>query len=101
MIEASRLWDDVTCHVWRPAAESVVRVASERLKPVDAAEAGHPARIRYVLYAARITRASGGVGGCRGAIPGARPDRKTSRQPSPSIAAPSSAFQWKRILLTI
>ena len=54
VVEVSRLWDDATYHVWLPATESVVRVTSDRLKPVDAAEAGHPARIRYVLYAARI-----------------------------------------------
>jgi superfamily II DNA or RNA helicase len=54
VVEVSRLWDDATYHVWLPATESVVRVTPDRLKPLDAAEAGHPARIRYVLYAARI-----------------------------------------------
>jgi superfamily II DNA or RNA helicase len=54
VVEVSRLWDDATYHVWLPAAESVVRATTDRLKPLDAAEAGHPARIRYVLYAARI-----------------------------------------------
>jgi len=54
VVEVSRLWDDATYHVWLPATESVVRATSDRLKPLDAAEAGHPARIRYVLYAARI-----------------------------------------------
>jgi hypothetical protein len=54
VVEVSRLWDDATYHVWLPATESVVRATSERLKPLEAAEAGHPARIRYVLYAARI-----------------------------------------------
>ena len=54
VVEVSRLWDDATYHVWLPATESVVRATPDRLKPLDAAEAGHPARIRYVLYAARI-----------------------------------------------
>lgn len=54
VVEVSRLWDDATYHVWLPATESVVRTTPDRLKPLDAAEAGHPARIRYVLYAARI-----------------------------------------------
>src|ERR1035438_9672463 len=31
-----------------------MRATPDRLKPLDAAEAGHPPRIRYVLYAARI-----------------------------------------------
>ena len=47
-------WDDATYHVWFPASESVVRATAERLKPLDASETGHAARIRYVLYAARI-----------------------------------------------
>lgn len=54
VVEVSRLWDDPTYHVWLPATESVVRATPDRLKPLDAAEAGHPPRIRYVLYAARI-----------------------------------------------
>ncbi len=54
VVEVSRLWDDATYHVWFPATDSVVRATPDRLKPLDAAEAGHPARIRYVLYAARI-----------------------------------------------
>ncbi len=54
VVEASCLWDDATYHVWLPASESVVRATPDRLKPLDAAEAGHPPRIRYVLYAARI-----------------------------------------------
>ncbi len=54
VVEVSRLWDDATYHVWFPATNSVVRATPDRLKPLDAAEAGHPARIRYVLYAARI-----------------------------------------------
>lgn len=54
VVEASGLWDDATYHVWLPAVDSVVRATPDRLKPLDAAEAGHPPRIRYVLYAARI-----------------------------------------------
>jgi superfamily II DNA or RNA helicase len=54
VVEASCLWDDATYHVWLPAADSVVRATPDRLKPLDAAEAGHPPRIRYVLYAAHI-----------------------------------------------
>ena len=54
VVEVSRLWDDAAYHVWLPATESVVRATPDRLKPLGAAEAGHPARIRYVLYAARI-----------------------------------------------
>jgi superfamily II DNA or RNA helicase len=54
VVEASRLWDDATYHVWLPATESVVRATPDRLKPLDAAEAGNASRIRYVLYAARI-----------------------------------------------
>jgi superfamily II DNA or RNA helicase len=54
VVEVSRLWDDATYHVWLPATESVVRSTPDRLKPLDAAEAAHPPRIRYVLYAARI-----------------------------------------------
>ena len=54
VVEVSRLWDDATYHVWLPATESVVRATPDRLKPLDDAEASHPARIGYVLYAARI-----------------------------------------------
>jgi superfamily II DNA or RNA helicase len=54
VVEVSRLWEDATCHVWLPASESIVRATADRLKPLVSAEAGHPARIRYVLYAARI-----------------------------------------------
>jgi hypothetical protein len=36
------------------ASDSVVRVAPDRLKPLESAGAGNPPRIRYVLYAARI-----------------------------------------------
>ena len=54
VVESSCLWDDATYHVWLPAVDSVVRATPDRLKPLDAAEAGHPPRIRYVLYAARI-----------------------------------------------
>jgi SNF2 family DNA or RNA helicase len=54
VVEASCLWDDATYHVWLPGVDSVVRAAPDRLKPLGAAEAGHPPRIRYVLYAARI-----------------------------------------------
>jgi superfamily II DNA or RNA helicase len=54
VVEVSRLWDDATYHVWLPAVDSVVRATPDRLKPLDAAEADHPPRIRYVLYAARI-----------------------------------------------
>ncbi len=54
VVEASCLWDDATYHVWLPASKSVVRATPDRLKLLDAAEAGHPPRIRYVLYAARI-----------------------------------------------
>jgi len=39
--------------------DNVVRLVSDRLKPLDAAEAGHPPRIRYVLYAARIVNLLG------------------------------------------
>jgi superfamily II DNA or RNA helicase len=54
VVEVSRLWDDCSYHVWFPETESVVRITPDRLKPLDAAEAGNPSRIRYVLYAARI-----------------------------------------------
>jgi superfamily II DNA or RNA helicase len=54
VVEVSRLWDDATYHVWLPAAESVVRATPDRLRPLEASDANHPARIRYVLYAARI-----------------------------------------------
>jgi len=54
VVEVSHLWDDATYHVWLPGSESVVRATPDCLKLLDAAEAGHPARIRYVLYAARI-----------------------------------------------
>lgn len=54
VVEASSLWDDATFLVWLPATDSVVRVTPDRLKPLDAAETAHPARIRYVLHAARI-----------------------------------------------
>src|SRR5689334_20394224 len=54
VVEVSRLWDDATCLVWLPAADSVIRAAPERLKPLDTAEVGNPPRIRYVINAARI-----------------------------------------------
>jgi superfamily II DNA or RNA helicase len=54
VLESSSLWDEATFLVWLPATDSVVRVPPDRLKPLDASETGHPARIRYLLYAARI-----------------------------------------------
>jgi superfamily II DNA or RNA helicase len=54
VVEVSRLWDDATYHVWLPAMASVVRATPDRLKPLEASDANQPARIRYVLYAARI-----------------------------------------------
>jgi SNF2 family DNA or RNA helicase len=54
VIETSSLWDDIACHVWFPATNSVVRIPADRLESIDTADANHPSRIRYVLYAAKI-----------------------------------------------
>ena len=55
VVEVSHLWDEATYHVWLPGADTVLRATHDRLGTIEAAEAGLPARIRYVLYAAHIT----------------------------------------------
>ena len=59
VVEISRLWGDATYRVWLPSMETVVRVTEDQLKPFDVAESGNPARIRYVLYAARVANLLG------------------------------------------
>ncbi|HEY2384764.1 MAG TPA: hypothetical protein VGK48_26610 [Terriglobia bacterium] len=51
VVDISCLWDDVTYHVWLPTNDSVIRATPDQF-----AEVGHPERIRYILYAARIAR---------------------------------------------
>jgi hypothetical protein len=56
VLEDSRFWDAISPQVGLPLSDSVIRLAPDRLKSLDTAETANPARIRYLLYAARIAK---------------------------------------------
>jgi superfamily II DNA or RNA helicase len=55
VVECSRLWEDTTYTIWLPATESVVRVTANKLKSFDFGDTAYSPRIRYILFASRIS----------------------------------------------
>src|ERR1700747_1978346 len=54
VIEVTRLWDDVSYHVWLSSANTVIRATGLQLKRIDEAGRTTPEKIRFTLYASRI-----------------------------------------------
>src|SRR5271165_4022075 len=54
VIEVTRLWDDVSYHVWLSSANTVIRTTGPQLKRIDEAGGATPEKIRFTLYASRI-----------------------------------------------
>lgn len=57
VIEAQALWGEVTCRIWLPDRDSVVRIPASRLKPLESAAIGSPDNIAYIAAAARVSDA--------------------------------------------
>lgn len=57
VIEAQTLWGETTCRVWLPGRDSVVRIPTSRLKPLESAGTGSPDDIAYIAAAARVADA--------------------------------------------
>ena len=57
VIEAQTLWGEITCQVWLPGRDTVVRILASRLKPLESAGTGSPDYIAYVAAAARVADA--------------------------------------------
>jgi superfamily II DNA or RNA helicase len=57
VIEYQTLWGETTCRVWLPGRDSVVRMPTSRLKPLESAPTGSPDGIAYVAAAARVADA--------------------------------------------
>lgn len=57
VIESQKLWGEATCRVWLPGRDSVVRVAANRLRPVEYSGSGSPESIAYVAAAGRVADA--------------------------------------------
>ncbi len=57
IIETQTLWGETTCRVWLPSQDAVVRVRSDRLKPLGEADIGTSESIAYIAAAARIADA--------------------------------------------
>jgi superfamily II DNA or RNA helicase len=57
VIESQTLWGEITCRVWLPSRDSVVRIPASRLKPIDSMGATSPDEIAYVAAAARVADA--------------------------------------------
>ena len=56
-MEARNLWDHVGYRVFLPGREATVRVAADSLLPVSVSVDGGPARLAYVIAAARVADA--------------------------------------------
>jgi superfamily II DNA or RNA helicase len=54
VIEVTRLWDNVSYHVWLSSANTVIRTTGPQLKRIDEAGGTTPEKIRFTLYASRI-----------------------------------------------
>lgn len=57
VIETQTLWGETTCRVWLPSQDAVVRVRSDRLKPLSEANIDTSDFIAYTATAARIADA--------------------------------------------
>ena len=54
VIEAQTFWDQMTCRVWLPGSDSVVRVSAAKLKPIEDSFSTSPHYVTYLAAAARI-----------------------------------------------
>jgi hypothetical protein len=57
VIEVQTLWGEMTCRVWLPGRDSVVRVPASRLAPLGDSGTGIDDGIAYVAAAARVADA--------------------------------------------
>ncbi len=57
VIETQTLWGDMTCRVWLPGSDLVVRIPASSLKPLEDAATFTPAGVAYVTAAARVADA--------------------------------------------
>ncbi|GBD96925.1 MAG TPA: hypothetical protein ENG83_13240 [Nitrospirae bacterium] len=57
VIETQTLWGETTCRVWLPGKDTVVRVRSDRLKPLNEANFSSSDHIAYITAAARVADA--------------------------------------------
>jgi hypothetical protein len=57
VIESQTLWGETTCRGWLPGRDSVVRIPSSRLKPIESAGTSSPDNIAYIAAAARVADA--------------------------------------------
>jgi len=57
VIESQTLWGEITCRVWLPGRDSVVRVPASRLKSLEDAGICSPDAIAYITAAARVADA--------------------------------------------
>ncbi len=57
VIETQTLWGEMTCRVWLPVSDAVVRVPAPRLQPLDSAATCTADGIAYVTAAARVADA--------------------------------------------
>ncbi len=57
VIETQTLWGETICRVWLPSQDVVIKVRSDRLKPLSEANIGTSDFIAYVATAARIADA--------------------------------------------
>ena len=54
IIESETLWGETTCRVWLPTQDTIVRVHTKQLQPLDLATAGTAEAVSYVAAAARV-----------------------------------------------
>lgn len=57
VIETQMLWGETTCRVWLPSQDTVVRIHSDRLKPISEANISTGDSIAYIAAAARVADA--------------------------------------------
>jgi superfamily II DNA or RNA helicase len=57
VIESQTLWGEMTCRVWLPGRDSVVRLPASRLLPLENAGTNSPDGIAYAAAAARVADA--------------------------------------------
>lgn len=57
LINTESIWGQTYCRVWLPDKDVVVRLPSERVKPIEDFQQAHPAFVSYVAAAARVADA--------------------------------------------
>lgn len=61
VIETQTLWGETVCRVWLSGKDTVVRVPTARLRPVQEASVGTVDGIAYICTAARVADAQTGT----------------------------------------